>query len=77
VLTECLLIDMFENVYYLCLCSEGLILLTANMFCYFQEVNHFQFSLLTVMGSIHSIFYLIGNCIGLDTPSNCKDFNYL
>jgi len=64
-------------IYVFMIVSEGLILLRANMFCYSQEVNHIQFSLLTIMDSIHSNFYFIDNCIGLDTPSNYKDFSYL
>ena len=64
-------------IYVFVIVSEGLILLAANMFCYFQEVNHIQFSLLTVMESVHSTFYFIHNCVGLDTPNNCKDFSYL
>jgi len=64
-------------IYVFVIVSEGLILLTTNMFCYFQEVNHIQFSLLTVMDSVHSIFYFIDNCVGLNTPSNSKDFSYL
>jgi len=63
-------------IYVFVIVSEGLILLTANM-CYFQEVNHIQFSLLTVMDSVHSIFYFVDNCAGLDIPSNCKDFSFL
>jgi len=64
-------------IYVFVIVSEGLILLTANRFCYFQEVNHIQFFLLAVMDSVHSTFYFIDNCVGLDTLSNCKDFSYL
>jgi hypothetical protein len=64
-------------IYVFVIVSEGLILLTTNMICYLWEVNHIVFFFDSYGFYIQSILYFIVNCIGLDTPNNCKDFSYM